>query len=166
MARRKIFFVACLALSTLCLTAGYLNSGQWIGVVITLMTGLAWLLARKYPAAWLPHLCLLASVGLAVAGRLAGASPILMISGSGVALAAWDLLLLNATLENCTFGEQTRRYENKHLQSLALALGFGLFLALLGHWLQLQIPFVMLMLLVVLALVGLDHIWSTIKKSG
>ena len=49
MALRKIFFVICLVVSMLCLAAGYGIAGQWIGAVIAIITGLAWLLARKYP---------------------------------------------------------------------------------------------------------------------
>jgi high-affinity Fe2+/Pb2+ permease len=87
-----------------------------------------------------------------------------MICGSGFALAVWDLILLDGALGTSSSGEQTRRYENKHLQSLALALGAGLLLAFLGGVLNLQIPFVAMMLLVALVIFGFDRIWSTIKK--
>jgi hypothetical protein len=166
MAFRKTAFVACLVLSIFCLVAGYFLSGQWIGVVLAIVTGLAWLLAGKYPASWLPHLCLLASVCLAVVGRLAGASPLLMLLGSGFALAVWDLSLLNGALGRSSFEAQTRRYENKHLQLLALALGFGLLVTFFGRWLHLQLPFVVLMLFVALVIFGLDRVWGYIKKAN
>jgi hypothetical protein len=162
---RKTFFIISLVLFIFCLATGYLLSGQWFGVGMTIIIGLAWWFVRKYPASWLTHLCLLASVCLAVAGCLAGASPVFMILGSGVALAVWDLSLLNVALEDSTVGEQTKRYENQHLRSLALALGFGLLAVLLGHWLKLQIPFVMLILFIALVLFGLDRIWSYLKKA-
>ena len=164
MALRKIFFAACLVLSVLCLAAGYGIAGQWIGVVMAIMTGLAWLLARKYSASGLPLICLLASVGMAVVGRLTGAPPLLMICGSGIALAVWDLLLLNVALESDSSGEQTRQYENKHLQSLVLALSSGLCAAFLGRLLTLQVPFVLLVLFVILTVFGLDRVWSYIEK--
>ena len=126
MALRRILFAACLVVSALCLAAGYGSAGQWIGTALALMTGLAWLLARKYPASGLPLICLLASIGLAVVGRLTGAPPVLMIGGAGIALAVWDLLLLDVALGSASLGEQTRRYETGHLRSLALALGSGL----------------------------------------
>jgi len=161
---RKTFFVLCLAISMLCLTAGYGFAGQWIGAVIAITSGLAWLPARKYPASGLPHLCLIASVGLAVTGQLTGTSPLLMISGSGFALAVWDLILLDGALGTNSSGEQIRRYENRHLQSLALALGAGLLVAFLGGLLHLQIPFVAMMLFVALVIFGFDRVWRTIKK--
>jgi hypothetical protein len=162
---RKPFFVICLAVSMLCLVVGYGITGKWIGAAFAIVIGLAWLLARKYPDSGLPFICLVVSVCLAVVGRLSGSPPLLMICGSGFALAVWDLVLLDDALGSNSFGEQTKRYENKHLQSLALALGFGLFVAFLGQLLNLRIPFVLLMLFIALVLFGLDRIGSYIKKT-
>jgi hypothetical protein len=61
------------------------------------------------------------SIGLAVARQLTGVSLWLMMCGSAVALAVYDLFLLDITLGSNSSGEQTRHYENHHLQSLALA---------------------------------------------
>ena len=164
MTLRKSFFVICLVVSMLCLAVGYGIAGQWIGAVIAIISGLAWLLARKYPFSWLPFICLLMSVGLAVAGRLTGSPPLLMICGSGVALAVWDLLLLDGDLGINSSGRPTRQYENKHLQSLALVLGFGLLVTFLGRLLNPQIPFVLLLLFVALVIFGLDRVVGYIKK--
>jgi hypothetical protein len=151
-------------LSILCLAAGYALVGHWIGAVIVIISGLSWVPARKNPDSWLPHLCLFAFVCLAVVGRLTGSTTILMLCGSGLALAAWDLFFLNDGLKGNTDVEQTKRYENKHLQSLALALGFGLMVAFIGRLLNFQIPFVILLLFVVMVVFGLDQVWSHIKK--
>jgi hypothetical protein len=153
-----------MVVSMLCLIAGYTLTGQWIGAVIAIISGLAWLPARKYPASWLPQICLFASVCLAVAGQLTRTPPFLMICGSGFALATWDLVLLDDGLGTNSSGEQTRRYENKHLQSLALALGCGLLVALIGGALNLQIPFIVMMLFVALVLFGFERIWGTFKN--
>jgi hypothetical protein len=166
MALRKLCFAVCLAASALCLAAGYAIAGQWIGMIMALMTGPAWLLARKYAASWLPYICLLVSVGLAVVGRLTGAPPVLAICGAGIALAVWDLLLLDAALGSAPLGEQTRRYEASHVRSLALALGGGLAGAVLGRWLQLQIPFFITAVLIALAVFGLDRAWGHVKKTA
>jgi len=166
MALRKTFFVVCLFVSLLCLTAGYGFAGQWIGAAIAITSGLAWLPARKYPLSWIPHICLITSVGLAVTGQLTGTPPLLMICGSGFALAAWDLILLDGALGTHSAGEQSRRYEIKHIQSLALALGAGLLVAFLGGMLHLQIPFVAMLLFVALVIFGFDRLWGTIKKRG
>jgi hypothetical protein len=164
MSHRKTFFILCLAVSMLCLVIGYGIAGGWIGAVTAIVTGLAWLPARKYPDSGLPLICLIVSVCLAVAGQLIGSPPLLMICGAGLALAVWDLLLLDSALRNNSFGEHTKQYESKHLQSLALALGIGLCVASLGRLLNLRIPFVLLMLFIVLILFGLDRVWSYLKK--
>jgi hypothetical protein len=52
MTTRKIFFAISLAAMVLCLIAGYGIAGQWIGVVITIIIGLGWLLGLKYPLFW------------------------------------------------------------------------------------------------------------------
>jgi hypothetical protein len=161
---RKIWFVFCMMLSVFCLAVGYTITGQWIGALVAILMIPAWLLARKHPLTWLPFICLLASVCLAVIGKLTGAPPFLMIFGSGVALAVWDLLFLDSALGSNSSGEQTRQYENKHLQSLTLALGFGLSVAFLGRLFNLHIPFLVLMLFIAFILFGLDRVWTYIKK--
>lgn len=164
MAPRKIFFAVCLSVSMLCLAAGYGFSGQWPGAAIAIVSGLAWLPARKYPSSWPPHACLIVAVGLAVTGQLTGAYSLLMICGAGFALAAWDLILLDGALGPVSAGEQTGRYEIKHLQSLALALGAGLLATILGGVLKLKVPFAAMLLFVALVLFGLDRVWHTITK--
>ena len=161
---RKTFFVICLAVSVLCLTVGYVIVGGWIGAAIAIVTGFAWLLARKYPASGLLFVCLVTSVCLAVVGRLIGSPPLLMICGSGFALAVWDLIFLNEALGGNSLEEQTGQYERKHLQSLALALGFGLLMTFLGRMLNLHIPFVAAMLFVALIIFGLDRAYGYIRK--
>jgi hypothetical protein len=149
-----------------CLTAGFWITGKWIGALVAILIGPAWLFARKNMDPWLPFICLLASVGLAVAGRLFGAPYLLMILGSALALAVWDLIYLDTALGKNSCGAQTRRYENKHVQSLVLALGFGLFVALLGRFINIRIPFIVLMLLISFTLFALDRVWGYIKRTG
>ena len=166
MSLRKTFFVICLIILVLCLAVGYWIPGQWIGAVIAILIGPAWLLARKYPDSALPLICLLGSVGFAVEGGLIGSPPFLMIFASALALAVWDLLYLDSALGNNSFAEQTRHYENQHLQSLTLALGSGLLAALFGSFLKIQIPFIVLMLFVIFILFALDRVWGYIKNTG
>ena len=89
-----------------------------------------------------------------------------MIFASAVALAVWDLLVLDSELGNTSSVEQTRRYETRHLQSLTLALGSGLLATLLGSFLKIQMPFIVLMLFVAFILFALDRVWGYIKNTG
>ena len=164
MALRKIAFVICLVILILSLVSGYIIAGQWIGAVIAIIIGSAWLLAKKYPDSSLLFICLLLSVCLAVAGRLIGSPPLLMICSSGAALVVWDLLFLDRALGKRTLEEQTRRFEHQHLQSLMIAVGVGLLMAFFGRLLNLQLPFAILIFFVALATLGLDRVWGYLKK--
>ena len=166
MSLRKTFFVICLIILTLCLVAGYWISGQWIGAISAILMAPAWLLARKYPGSGLLLVCLMGSVGFAVAGRMLGAPPLLMIFAAAMALAAWDLLYLDSAMGNHSSTEGVRHYENKHLQSLALALGLGLLGTLFGGFLKIQIPFIVLIVFITFLLFALDRVLGYIKNTG
>ena len=165
MSLRRTFFYLCLILLVLCLAGAYGIAGQWIGAILATLMGPAWWLARKYAATPLPLVCLLASVGLAVAGSLIGSPPLPLIFASALALAVWDLLLLDSALGKNSSGEQTRQYETRHLRSLMLALGSGLGAVLLGHFLTMRTPFLVLLLSISFILFALDRVWGYLKKT-
>ena len=166
MSLRKTLFVICLIISVLCLAVGYGLAGHWMGAIVASLMGPSWWLARKYQGSPLPLVCLLVSVGLAVYGRLLGSPPVLMIFGSAVALAVWDILHLDSALGSNPSVEQTRQYEKAHLQSLTLALGGALLGILLGRFLNIRISFLVLLLLIAFLLFALDRVWGDIKKAG
>jgi hypothetical protein len=164
MSFRKVLFVMCLIISLLCLATGYGIAGYWVGAAIAMLMGPAWWLAQKYPYSSLPSACLSMSVGLAVVGSLIGCLPLLMIFGSAAALAAWDLIFLLSAVGNNSSGEQNRRYENRHLQSLLMALGFALLAIALGRFVNIQLPFIVLLLSLAFILFALDRAGDYIKK--
>jgi hypothetical protein len=166
MSLRKILFVICLVITAFSLAAGFATAGDRVLALLAVLLAPAWLIARKYADTWLSFFCLLASVGLAVAGILIGASSLWMFLGSGFSLAAWDLVLFNAAFENHPPGEQTRLYEMKHIQSLVLALGLGLLLLFLGRSFTFQIPFVVLILFITFVLFGLNRILFRLTKNA
>ena len=151
-------------ISLLCLAAGFGIAGYWVGAVIALLMAPAWWLAQKYAS--LMTVCLSISVGLAVVGTLIGCSPAWMIFGSAAALAAWDLVLLDFAMGNHSSGEPTRRYESRHLGSLLMALGFALLAIVLGRFVTIQLPFIVLLFSLAFILIALDRVWGYIKKTG
>ncbi len=165
MSFRKALFVICLMILVVCLAVGYWIAGKWIGAVLAILLGPVWLFAQKTTDPWLLFICLLASVGLAVAGRLAGVIPLLTILCSAFSLAVWDLIFLDATLRKNSFGALTRRFEYKHVQSLGLALGFSLFGVLLGRLINLRIPFMVLLILIAFTVFAMDRAWGYIKRT-
>jgi hypothetical protein len=164
MSLRKFSFVICIGITALFLASGFGIAGERILSLIAILITPGWLFARKYSDTWLPLICLLASVGLAVVGILIGASSLWMFLGSGFSLATWDLLLFGAALENNPSGKQNGLYEIKHIQSLVLALGFGLLLLFLGRLFTIQIPLALLILFISLVLFGLDRTLGNIKN--
>ncbi|MBN1266903.1 MAG: hypothetical protein JXA25_15515 [Anaerolineales bacterium] len=163
---RKTALILCLIIAALSPAAGFALAGIYTGVVPSLLAGLLWLPARKYPHSWMPSISLTVSTALAAAGVLNGLSFILMIIGAGAALAGWDLLLLNAELENTQPGEKTRQYESRHMQTLALAVIFGILAALPRYAGNLQIPFFVMIILIAIMLFALDRIWGFLNKGG
>lgn len=161
---RKTSFYICLTTLILCLAAGYALTRKWSGAACVIPLCLFWLLAKKYSITWLAYICLLISIALAVIGQLIGNSVILMILSTGLALAVWDLLLLNNTSVKGPQGIQTHRYESKHLQSLVLAVGSGLTIVLLGRQLHFRLPFILMLLCIALAVFGLNFIWNSFKN--
>ena len=163
---RKTSFVICLIFLVLCLAAGYATTGGWLGAALAVLLGPAWWIALRYPGSWLPFLCLLGSVGLAITGVLNGSPPAFLIFGSAMALALWDLVSLDSALRNLFAVEQTHRYEREHLRSLALTLGSALLAIMLGRILKVQVPFLVLLLSVAFVLFAIDRVWGFIRKSG
>jgi hypothetical protein len=164
MSWRKILNLVCPIVYAVCLAVAYAQVRQWTSLAIVLLTFLAWLLARKRPSIELSSTVLLISVGLAAAGLFAGASPFLMMLSATFALASWDLVLLDHTLtDNANSSAKTiALFENRHYQNLALALGLSLLIAVAGQLIRLQIPLGGMILLVILALFGLDRVWRAL----
>jgi hypothetical protein len=155
---RLVFPIVCLA----SLGLGYATTRSWIALVVLIITMLAWLFAIKWPDGFLSFSALVLSVGLAAAGLLTGATPLLMMLGAALALASWDLVLWNRISANHSPTPSLTLFESRHYQSLALALGLGLLAAVGGRLLRFQIPFGWMVILVILALFSLERIWRTL----
>jgi len=156
MALRRLLKLACPTACAVCLAAGYSLARQWLGLGLVVLVWLAWLFAANEP----PSIKLIASVGLAAAGLSAGASPLWMLPGAALALASWDLAHWEKSLGGGLPAEAERRLERKHYACLALAVGPALLAAVAGQFIRFQIPFGVLVAVALLALLGLDRIYS------
>jgi hypothetical protein len=161
---RKAFFWFCLTASFACLAGGFAMVGQWMGAGAVLAPTIAGLFSTRFRVAWLAFACLVSFVGLAAVGLLEGAPAFLMILGATAALAGWDLHHFDRSMEGSAPSETARQYEGYHLRSLALALGFGLLIAVAGALFSLRIPFVFLIVLVLLDLFSLDRVFRYLKN--
>lgn len=186
MNQRRLLLMLALGLQGASLMGGYFLVGNRIGLTLSGLCLLAWLLcwwlaarARRsaftavpsvsapmspYASALLP-IGLFVSVGLAACGLLLGAHALAMIVAVASSLAVWDLLAFDLALSLQRPTEQSRRCETNHLRSLALALGSGLLLSGASRLLSLRLPFVIVLLLVAATVFALDRLWAGIEKS-
>jgi hypothetical protein len=155
---RKILGLICLLLTALCLGFGAAMVGKWFAFAAGSFTLLIGLLAFKWPSSWLPSAALLGSVCLAAGGLLFGASPSLMLLGVTLALADWDLAFLDLVPADGSSVRAVSLLEQKHYQSLALAIGLTLLLTVAGRIIRFQIPFVGMIILVILAFLSLSRL--------
>lgn len=146
------------------LAAGYAFMMQWGGIVASLLALPAWLFAHRRPAVLPPSISLIFSVGIAVIGLLVGAAPSMMILGAALALASWDLILLDHSLtgSSSSSAATVALFEKRHFQYLVLALGPGLLVAVTGRLLQFQVPFGIMVFLAIVALFGLDRVFRVL----
>ena len=159
---RKILRLGFPIICVTSLGLGYTTTRPWIAILVLFFTLLAWLLAIKWPDGFLSSSVLVFTVGLAAAGLLTGAIPLLMILGAALALASWDAVLWNRTSADNSLIPSLSLIESKHYQSLALALGLGLLAIVVGRLFRFQIPFGWMVVLVILALFSLERIWRTL----
>ena len=170
MTQRRLLLALAWCLLGLSLISGYHAIGNLIGLLISGLNLLAWLLywwlSRRAAASefvsGLPPVCLFVSVGLAVSGLLLGAPAFLMIAAAGLSLAVWDLLALDVALSDRILEEQGRRYEMRHLRSLGVALSSGLLLSCGVRLVSFGISFVVLLLLVACVIFSLDRLWAAL----
>jgi hypothetical protein len=162
---RRLLCLACLLAALTCLAGGYIMAGHQSVAGAALLPIAALWFVRRYPAAWLPSACLVSLVCLAAGGLFTRAPALLMISGATAALAAWNLVNLDRAVTGSPPSETVVRLEQKHLFTLAAALGLGLLMAAAGKLLAFQIPFVLLIVLVMLDLFSLDRMFRYLKHS-
>ncbi len=147
-----------------CLGLGFAAAGQWgfVAAAVVVFTGS--ILDLKWPSGWLPPVALAVSIGLAATGIFTGAAAAWMLLAATLALATWDLALLDNALANNPPGQLTLRLERRHYQNLAIVMGTGLLAALASQGVQFQIPFVLMVAMVVLVLYLLLRLVRTLSE--
>lgn len=163
MTLRRLLCLICLLAALACLSGGYIMAGQWWAAGAVLLPIAALWFEGRLPAAWLPSASLVSLVCLAAGGLFVRAPAFLMISGATAALAAWNLVNLDRAMAGSLPVRAESRLEQKHFLTLAAALGLSLLLAAAGKLLPLQIPFALLIVLVLLDLLSLERVIRYLK---
>jgi hypothetical protein len=158
----KIVFIISLVILTLLFASGSLAAGQTLmGLIASGLIALVWVLALRMPTRrWLPTTALVISVALSAGGIWFKAPAVLMIFTASLALLNWDLLSLG---QNSAV-ELTPGFERSHIQWVLIALGSGLLLVVIGQLIVIRLPFILTLLITILALFSLDRIRIVIKK--
>ncbi len=162
---RKIIFLVCLTAAAASLIIGLALAKQWLIALVTLLPTIAMLLAVKAANAWLAPIALLTTVGLATTGILLEASFFWMLLGAMLALVAWDLILWGHAVQS-NFPHQVQLREKKHFQSLLLVMILGSLVVGIGRFLHLQLPFIAILLLAVVAVYSLDRMIHRLSTKG
>ncbi len=84
--RQTMYFI-CFGVSAVCLIMLFVLTSQWVLAVMAAFVSTVWFWAKKHPETWLPHLCLLASISLAVTGLLLGSASFLAVISAAASLA-------------------------------------------------------------------------------
>jgi len=161
--RSYVFFIS-LAMMVICHTAAFFLIGEWIGLISALGLGVLWFLIHKRNNRWLPHVLLILSLAVSAAAIISGGYPLFGMAGSVFALVVWDTHQLICDLHGIPQTETISRFEQHHLRSLALAMGVGLSIAIIGRFINLKVPFILLFAIILLILFGLDRLWSQLAR--
>lgn len=154
---RVLALVASLGAAA-CLAAGLAAAGRPWAALAVLPLALSGAVAPFLRGAWLPTLCLVAGTAAAAGGLACGAPPVLALLGAAGALASWDLALLAQAAAPPARGAAPPPSPARHLLALALGLAPGLALACLGRLVRLELPFVAMLALAAVAVVGLERV--------
>jgi hypothetical protein len=155
MKTQSILLNISLIISTGCLAAGYLIAGYWMIVPALLLLVISWVFSTKRSPFWLAAISLLGYVILAAVGIVVNLSLALMIIASTIALVNWELIQFKHSTASNSQARSNSALENYHLRSLALAASSGLALALFSSFINLQLPFGVVALLVLIAIGGI-----------
>ena len=147
----------CLVVSIVCLGSAYVQSGYWWMLLAFPAMAVFWMALKQRSAFQTASGLLFTYVFLAAAGILTGVSVVLLAIGCTAALACWDLTIFGHELADSIPRNDDPRLAKHHLQSLGVALLVGLILAFVSLYLELNIPFIAVVFLVLLAVGGFTY---------
>lgn len=159
---RSIILYLGLMISTGSLAAGYFLSGYWQILPVLFVMLIFGILTKK--RFWSASGLLLVHIVLAAIGVIAGLPAGLMILTCIAALVSWDLAQFEQSLVGNSHLETSISLEIQHMHALALTALTGLLLALMSAYIDLQLPFGVIVSLVLIAMGGLVYSMQYIVK--
>jgi hypothetical protein len=164
----KVWIILSCFLTALFLLVGNPQNITGISLLILIILIPVGILARKQDPFWVSSLILITYLVMVILAFQQSGNRYLLTGGCISSLAAWDLFLFRNTLKGDLSLNPVDHLIHSHLKSL----GKGLFMSVLGGLLALtlpiRLPFYMLFLLSLIALISffqlLTGVWK--KKSG
>ncbi len=105
-------------------------------------------------------LTLIVWVGLCAVGLFLGAPPVAMILAAGLGLAGWD----GAFEWQRQKAGKLASLDRRHWIAALGAIGGGLALALVGSLIHWQVPFILVVIFTLLALIGMDRLINILRQ--
>jgi hypothetical protein len=143
----KILFFICLVISIVMAVYGFYRIDSFPSIISVLISGAAWLILHNK----VPYFCLIVSIIIAVTGLILGVPKIFNFLYSGFSIASWDLALMDLNLSSNAHDQKSSLYQIIRLKLLALVLAAGFLTRIIILFLNLNIPFVLMILFICLA---------------
>lgn len=151
----RIFLIASIVVSSLCLAIGYWLGGLLAIALSVLLWGAFWLIAVRRGWSWFANIGLLETFSLAAAALWLKLPAVWMLAGALGSLLAWDLTAFTHRLQLGAPQDDLRILERNHLIWLGLLAGLGLLLSIAAAWIPLRLTLGWGLLLAALAGLGL-----------
>jgi hypothetical protein len=151
-------------LAILCQLSGFALALYWALMIAEAVVLGIWFLAIKTGSSLLRSINLFFMVGLAITGLHLRSNTWLMISSAGLALLAWDADLLKLQMRDTPDDPTGSAYRQERLRVCVVAVVSGLILAFMGHLFNIKIPFILMMVLALLAVWGFSRIWRSAEN--
>lgn len=163
-ATSKYLLWGCGLVAIICLVCPFGLAGQW-SIMLAFAAGalLSWLFRSKI-GAWFPSVLLVLYLLAACAGLLMNMEPAWMMVGVTAALGGWDLAQFRLRLQTGAWTDLVLQLERRHAQCLIAALSLGLLLALTGLFLRVQLPFGVIVFIILLALGSLYRFARLVRQ--
>jgi hypothetical protein len=163
MSRTFSFF--CILASTAALSHSYFLAGYWIASIGFIVLGIVWILCQYYQYIWFSSWALFFLTAAAATGMWLGLTPILMALVVLIGLSAWDLTALYQRLGLFPSNKYIQEIERRHLYWLAITLVTGFILSNIAGLLNIQISFLLTLVLAIIATLGTVRIISWLRQS-
>jgi len=162
----RISFWLTIAISNLSLVAGFFHAGYWMIVFVLFPISIQLFIFRQRSFFWMGTLFLSLNLLVAVIGVIIHVSFIPLIIASTISLASWDLYLFRQDIDSINPDESKSGLIKDHLYSLGLAISSGFILAVTFSYLEFKLPFGLIVLFVLIAMVCLMISVKTLNRNN